>query len=79
MPPDLTDSEENCLKGMGMDPGRASGEGFFRSGQTVNSYPGDQGSWSAHRRERKHKLWPKRKKILEHSIWSIMDTLIFVR
>lgn len=28
------------------------GAGFYRLGQRVNSYPGDQASWGAHRRER---------------------------
>lgn len=55
------------------------GGGFFRLGQRVNSYPGDRGVGVPTEGKEKHKLGPKRKKILEHSIWSIMDTLILVR
>lgn len=43
------------LKGTGMNRGGPAAEpwgGFFRLGQRANSYPGDQGSWGAHRKER---------------------------
>lgn len=55
------------------------GRVFLGWDKRVNSYPGNRGVGVPTEGKEKHKLGPKRKKILEHSIWSIVGTLILVR